>query len=258
MIMPAAMPRLTELFAQQDSANARNAASIQAQASLLDRAVRICERVTIHINAPEYLGEAEPERRVVANLLHASWCSLVSSIRLLLCGAHVDALMLMRGAFEDSMYAEFFRHHPDLIVEWDRAGMTVDLKHRRRSLVAFDRKHEVRKDLERRDDQDRTRLFNEMSGYGTHTTTATVSLRIARGSGESGRNFGFMSTGKVEATQLTAIWALSVATYVLSELQDSFEDYLAADAELARECGAVLAAYKSAESSYPSELSLYK
>lgn len=99
--MPRAMPHLAELFAHQDSASTRNDASIQAQASLLDRAVQACERVTIHINAREYLGEAEPERRVIANLLHASWSSLVSSVRLLLFGAHVDALTLMRGAFED-------------------------------------------------------------------------------------------------------------------------------------------------------------
>lgn len=156
------------------------------------------------------------------------------------------------------MFAEFFRHHPDLVIEWDRVGMTKDLEERRRALVAFDRRHKIRRDLERRDGQDRTRLFNEMSGYGTHTTTATVSLRIARGSGADGQNLGFASTGKIEATQLTAIWALSVATYVLSELQDSFGDYLATDAELSNECSAVLAAYKEAEPSYPPELSLFK
>jgi hypothetical protein len=241
---------LNHFFALQDRASASNREEVSEGLGLLDRVLQLAWTSLIEIHTTSELEHADPSRRVIGNLLYAASAILVSAARLGLAGDHVGALTLTRLAFEDVYHAEFFRHRPGLAEEWETAGRTGDAEERRKRVEAFEKKHAVRTFLEHLDDpmRTRTRLFHQLSSFGTHTTPATVAMRPP--------NLGFVSRGKPEATRFTIGIVLHVAEYALSEIADSFGDFLTTQA--ISEARAIRADYHLYQASVPAELSPFR
>ena len=147
---------LSDLFARQDAVVPRNYTAASSMMPLIERVLSTALDVTVAVNDRPELGAAAPDARVRANLLHAATAGLVTMTRLALFGDHVDAMAIGRLAFENAYHAEFFRHRPDLAVEWDRSGQETDLDTRRKLIEEFNREHQVRPYLEERDDPGRT------------------------------------------------------------------------------------------------------
>lgn len=193
----------------------------------------------------------------IANLLHASWASLVSATRLALFGAQVDSFALTRGAFEATYHAEFFRLRPETFAEWDAAGLEIDLQKRARLVMLFARKFRVRSWLAKQDGLDREPFFVELSTFGSHANPMTVGLRVA--SPEPGvANLGFMSLGKPETIMLCASHALHVTGYMLSEFTDSFDVDLRESSDLWARHSAFQQCLNESRATLPSGLSLLR
>lgn len=248
--------RLPDFFARQDLVVPLNADSAQDILPLLERALSIAFDITLHINETHELRDAEPYRRITANLLHVATAGLVSATRMTLFGDHVSALTILRLAFEDTCHAEFFRHRPELASEWDKSGTETDLEARRKLVDSFRSQYAVMRNLESRDadpTRSRSRLFRDLSSFGTHSNPATTFMRLALPP-ERGANLGFVSKGKRDATLLTTSYILHVGAYVVSEMHDSFSDILTDD--LAEDCLALSAEYSQVRALLPAALSL--
>lgn len=253
-----------ELYQRQDHAVTRNREATSREFGLIERGLVLGWAFTDYLHTPDILAQRSdlPEQlsvpeNVCANLLHSAWCILVSASRLTLWGAHVDALTLVRSSFELAYHAEFFRHKPELAAEWDAAGQITDFEERRAYIDKFSRK--IRPWLEEQDDPDRTRtrLYRDLSTYGTHANPATVGLRMS--SGEPGvANLGFMSVGKSEATRLCAIHDLHVLMYVLSEFVDRFTSYLSQSSDLIASYESLRRDWEDSRKRQPLNLSLQR
>jgi hypothetical protein len=229
---------LAEMFALQDGASKRNWAEASAEFALIERGLMIGWSATLLVNDEITIAKRKAKAEVTmraetigANLLHAALSSLVNAARLTLCGAHVDALSLARGAFESTYHAEYFRDHPDDAVEWDRAGLETDVYKIADSIRKFEERKQVRRTVAGKYSdppevgESLHRLFKELSTYGSHANPQTVVLRLA--SDRPGvANLGFVSIGKSEATRLCANHVLHLVGYVLSEFSDYFAEYL--------------------------------
>lgn len=255
-----------ELYQRQDHAVIRNREAAPREFELIERGLVLGWRFTDYLHTDEILAQREelpdqlsiPEN-VCANLLHSAWSILVSATRLTLWGAHVDALTLVRSSFELAYHAEFFRHKPELVAEWDAAGKLTDLEERRIYIQKFSHKYDIRRWLEEQDDPDRTRtrLYGELSTYGTHANPATVGLRMS--SGEPGvANLGFVSVGKSEATRLCAIHTLHVLMYGLSEFVDRFGHYLSQTSDLMASYESLRRDWEDSRNRQPLNLSLQR
>lgn len=244
---------LLDLFERQDSVVAWNAEAAQATLPLLERALSVAFDITLHINGKSELRDAEPHRRITANLLHAAAGGVVSATRMALFGDHVSAFGILRLAFEDAYHAEFFRHRPDSAEKWDAAGQIADLDARRRYVDDFERDSGIRRTLDAMDGESRSRVFRDLSSFGIHSNAATTFMRLGLPS-ERGANLGFMSHGKGEATQAAVGYALNIAAYVVSEMHDSFVDLLTLD--LIADSKDLRAEYIQLLTQLPSDLSL--
>ena len=248
---------LSDLFDRQDTAVLRNYAAVSSMMPLTERVLSTALDVTFAVNDRPELGAAAPDARVRANLLHAATAGLVTMTRLALFGDHVAAMTIGRLAFENAYHAEFFRHRPDLAVEWDRSGQETDLDTRRKLIEKFNREHQVRTYLEKRDDPGRTRsrLFHEFSTFGAHANPVTTHLRLSIPPAQ-GANLGFMSVGKTEATQLVMGRVLSVGAYVVSEMLDSLRSFMEDD--LIEDCETIAAEYDTLRASLPATLDMMR
>ena len=248
---------LSDLFARQDAAVPQNYAAASSMMPLIERVLSTALDVTLAVNDPPGLGEAAPDARIRANLLHAATTGLVTMTRLALFGDHVAAMTIGRLAFENAYHAEFFRHRPDLAVEWDQVGQETDLDARRQLIDKFNREHRVRASLEERDDPERTRsrVFHEFSMFGTHTNSVTTHLRLSIPVAQ-GANLGFMSVGKTEATQFVMGRVLHVGAYVVSEMLDSLRSLMEDD--LSEDCETIAAEYAILRASLPATLSMMR
>ena len=248
---------LSDLFARQDTAVPRNYAAVSSMMPLIERVLSTALDVTLAVNDPPGLGAAAPDARIRANLLHAATAGLVTMTRLALFGDHVAAMTIGRLAFENAYHAEFFRHRPDLAVEWDRLGQEKNLDTRRELFDRFNGEHQVRASLEERDDPGRTRsrVFHEFSTFGVHANPVSTHLRLSIPPAQ-GANLGFMSVGKTEATQLVMGRVLHVGAYVVSEMLDSLRSFMADD--LIEDCETIAAEYATLQASLPATLSMMR
>lgn len=196
---------------------------------------------------------------ICINLLHAAWSSLVNATRLSLYGAHVDSLGLVRAALEAAYHAEYFCDHPEDALAWDEAGKVEDLEQRRTLIRKCDSDKRVRSKVEAKyaPDKSLSRFFYELSTYGAHANPATVSLRLSSGT-PGVANLGFISVGKLEATQLCANHILHTLSYVISTYRDGFSDYLNENHQLVARVEEFEAILAKLRASGPSALSLSK
>lgn len=260
------MKSLQDLHRRQDRAVSLNLREAAREFRLIERGLVLGWEFLQWLHSEEIVAEREALRNgpqavenVCANLLHSAWCALVSSTRLSLWGAHVDGLTLVRSAFELAYHAEFFHLRPELVRKWDRAGQLTDFHERRRYILDFSNKYHIRKVLEDRDDPEksRTRLFHELSTYGTHANPVTVRLRIT--AGEPGvTNLGYWSVGKKEATRLSAIHTLHVLVYVLSLYVEGFKQYLGQNVRLTAAFETLKADWETHRRTVPSSLSMLR
>ena len=208
-----------DLFGRQDAASLGNYASAREEFEVLaallhlghDMQVVLGSELAIHYRTTASEDVISDAIRV--NLLNSANASLVSATRLTLYGDHVDALALLRAAFDAVCHAEYFRHHPTEADAWDKLAQEPDDRMKARGLREFESK--IRPWLEANDGTDRTKLYRELSSYGTHTNPSTVAMRLNRADAP---NQGFVSQGKAQATTLVARWATSIALYGVEEL----------------------------------------
>lgn len=234
---PINLPTLLDAFLMQDRSIPRNAQLAIEEFGLIDQALSNGLELIARVNDPDvfHSRSAQPEdahasETVTINLLTSAIYTLVSSTRLTLSGNHVDALTLLRSAFEASYYAEYFRHNPSEALKWDSIGKIEDLRERQKFVEEHFR--HVRNNLEGRDDPDRTRtrFYRELSSYGPHPTPAVVAARMSSDHASTGiANLGFVSTGKINATRLCASHTLHILMYALSEFFDACDHYPAVD-----------------------------
>ena len=225
---------LNDFFRLQDTVVEKTLQTAAGDFGLISRGLALAFDLTVAFNDHDTVAlrktkapDAVKAETVVANLLHASFSSLVNATRLALFGAHVNALALVRDAFEAAYHSEYFRLHPEAVERWDAAATIPDLDERRKYLEK--NFPNIRRTLEERDDPGRTRtaLYRELCSYGAHINPATVGLRISVPTpAEVGMaNIGFTSVGKREATTICALHTLHVLMYGISEFFDAFGTY---------------------------------
>ena len=258
------MDSLRELFTRQEGVVGRNLAAAPDYFRLIERGLVLGWAITVHLNGPSIVvlrrsksPTIQVPETITMNLLHSAWSGLVNATRLMMYGAHCDSLALIRSAYEAVYHAEYFRHNPSDAVEWDHAGHIVDLEKRRQCIAAFNRKRRVRQWLGTHigEAPSRERMFSELSTYGTHANPITVGLRLSSNL-EGVGNLGFLSVGKVQATQLCASHCLHILIYALSEFFDGFPDYLAVDTTLRTTYDALEQDRHASQQAAPTGLSL--
>ena len=217
----AGVDSLADLFIRQDNASLRNWQEARPEFELTERGLILGWAITLWLNEDPILPQrkakapevSDPET-ICINLLHAAWSGLVNATRLALYGAHVDALNLIRSAFEATFHAEYFRDHPSNAIEWGKAGQITDLDARRVFISRFERKKQIRQSVEKKylPDRSLSRGYHELSTFGTHINPITTFLRLSSNI-QGIANLGFMSVGKSEATRLCAIRILHILRY---------------------------------------------
>jgi hypothetical protein len=262
---PHGVESIGSLFARQDAAVQQNAVAAAKELLLIETGLLLALDVTLRLNEEPVLSQRRTKpnsesrsETIVMNLLYAGWSSLVDATRLTLFGARVNALALVRSAFEATLHAEYFRSNPADAAEWDAAGALTDLFDVRDRVRDFDTKKRVRDTVRRQYGGPRgshDRFFVELFAYGTHTNPKTAALRLASGRAAIA-NFGFMAIGKNEATRFCAIRVLDALGYLLSEFQDAVPSYLALHPDLAAEVAKFRVDLATARATQAAELSL--
>ena len=255
---------LQSVASAQQQIGLRNRGDAPETFNLIEQGMTLASQVTLLLNEDPILArrkalpasDSTPET-IRMNLLSAACSSLVNAALLAMYGAHVDALTITRSSLEAIAYAEYFRDNPVAAIEWDRTCSDFrNLYDARRSSQRFENKHHVMRTVEAKYDPDPSMklMFVELSAYGTHSTPATVNLRLSSKVPNTA-NLGFMSTGKLEANRLAAGRVVHIVAYALSEFREGFAGYLVSRPDWVRAHDRFLEALDRHRHDEPHELS---
>ena len=124
---------------------------------------------------------AHQAMNVIVNLDYDALGSLISAMKLMESGVLSDAWSLIRGAFESTCSAEFFRHHEHKVRDYlllaepikiDRAADTR--RERRRAALEIG---DIITKLQELDGQDREGFYGRLSNFGTHVSPVRSGIR---------------------------------------------------------------------------------
>lgn len=257
---------ISELFALQDGVVAQNRAAASAEFASIERGLLVGLQVTMFLNEGSALvarrakaDAAARSENICINLIHSAWSSLVDATRLVLWGAYVDGMALVRNGLEATFLCEYFFDHPADAVGWDQIGSILDVLDIQKALQQFENaKHPKRAiQLKYAADDSVKRLFAELSTYGTHANPKTVNLRLSSPI-QGVANLGFVGTGRIEATRLGALRVLHTLRYVISLTTDYLSPYLALDPVIRRDIGDFISGADLVMAKAPATLSLSK
>lgn len=238
-------------FQAQDLAMNRNHAEAENQFLWIDAAIELITDVQLVVNDDPYvkslrLAESQQDleshraKNLVINLVNDAMGSLVNATRMLLSGAHADALTLIRSAFEACCYAEYFVYHPEKvktfleIEEILYVDISQDLgKELRDSHLGI---VSIQRSLTNKDKEDRELFYSRLCNLGTHPTSKRIDLRLSQPGGgvTAAVSVSTNDWSRKKLTENCANDLMAVTKYALGIPFESYPDWFTRQDDLKR------------------------
>ena len=187
--------KISEIFHLQDRAAQANIKFFEKEFNWCELSVELMLDTHVFLaNDPEMIAYRGGMRNsdidkfktmnVIVNLDYDAVGSLISALRLMEHGVLADAWSLIRGAFESTCYAEFFTLNTNKVKDYLQIAETIDRNHSANILNELrDAKltiGQVRRFLERQDNENSTKFYARLCNFGTHASPVRSGFRIKK------------------------------------------------------------------------------